>query len=272
MTAILDSRPAAPAPATTAVGVNQRRVIRAEWIKLRSIRSRLLTLLIAGGVVIALGALFASFASRQVGNGRPADSLSLSLGGFGLAQLIVGVLGVMVVSGEYSSGLIRTTFSAVPRRLPVLWAKALVFATVTAAAMIPAAFGAYFAGRATYNGALPAETLGSPGVLRAVIGAGLYAAGIGAIGVAVGFLVRSTGFATGALFAGLLVVPPLTELLPTSISNVVTKLMPSNAGLSFATVHPTDGALSPFAGLGVFLVWIAGFLLLAAIALRRRDA
>lgn len=124
-----------PAPAGTALGVTQWRVVRAEWIKLRSVRSRLVTLLIGAGAAIALGALFASFAARRVANGRPTDSLSLSLGGFGLAQLVIGVLGVLV-TGEYSSGLIRTTFSAVPRRLPVLWAKAAVFAATTAAVMV----------------------------------------------------------------------------------------------------------------------------------------
>jgi ABC-type transport system involved in multi-copper enzyme maturation permease subunit len=259
-------------PAAATAHVSQLRVVHSEWIKFRSVRSRTIASVGAAIAAVGLGMLFASFAARRVQAGRPADSFTLSLAGFGLAQLIIGVVGVIVVTAEYSSEMIRTTFSAVTRRLPVLWAKAIVVAGTTFVVMVPAVFLAYLGGRKTYNGSLPLVAVSSPGVARALIGTAVYLAGISVLGVALGFLLRSTGLATGVLFAGLLVVPPLTTLLPNSISNLVTKLMPSNAGRSFAHLTPDKGMLTAGAGLAVFLIWIATLLAIAAVVVHRRDS
>jgi len=267
--------PAAPVRATgDDTGVTQRRVIRSEWIKLRSVRSMVVGLLGAGVVTVGLGILFSWLAGSGEGPGRREanDPLSLSLAGFNIGRLVIGVLGVLVVTSEYSSGMIRTMFAAVADRLPVLRAKALVFSGSTLAVMAVAAFTAFFVGQAVYGGSAVTVALGDPGVLRAVVGTAVYAAGVGALGVALGFLLRSTGAGIGVLFATLLIIPGLVGLLPASVSDPLTKVMPSNAGEAFTSVARDSSLLSPTAGFLVFALWVVGLLVAASVVVRRRDA
>jgi ABC-2 type transport system permease protein len=260
---------------TDHLGVTQRRVVKAEWIKLRSVRSTVIGLIAAVAVAVGLGLLFSSFAGSGQG-GRPErasiDPLSLSLAGFNLSQLIIGVLGVSLVAGEYSTGLMRTTFSAVAGRLPVLWAKSIVFGGATLVVMLAAAFAAFFGGQALYGGAEPTVALSDPGVLRAVVGAAAYASGVGLLGVAIGFLLRTTAAGIGVLFAMLLLVPGLTGLLPDSIADPLTKVLPPNAGQAFMSVADNANLLSPTAGFLVFLLWVVGLLVAAGVAVKKRDA
>ena len=123
--------------------VTQVRVLRSEWVKLRSLRSTALTLLAAVVVMVALGWLFGWGTERQWSELRPDERAAFSpvdttLAGYYLAQLAVGVLGVLLVTGEYATGMVKATFGAVPRRLPVLWAKAVLYAVVTFALMLAA--------------------------------------------------------------------------------------------------------------------------------------
>ncbi|WP_448060890.1 ABC transporter permease subunit [Cellulomonas hominis] len=258
------------------------RVLHSEWVKFRSLRSTLITLVVAVVVVVGFGALAAAVVSGAVaeptgprgggGRGFATDPTSISLAGMTLAQLIVGILGVLTVTGEYSSGMIRATLAAVPRRLPVLWAKALVVGAVTLVVAVPSALVAFFVGQAVL-GAGDNVALSDPGVLRAVLGSAAYLAATALLGVGLGALLRHTAGAIGALFGLLLLAPGLLDLiLPSSWSDTLLPYLPSNAGAAFTSVTATDGLLSAGGGAVVLVVWIVVLLGGSAVLLRRRDA
>jgi ABC-type transport system involved in multi-copper enzyme maturation permease subunit len=198
----------------------------------------------------------------------------VSLAGVHLAQIIIGVLGVLVISGEYATGMIRSSLTAVPKRLPVLWGKAIVLSAVTLALMLVAVFVAFFASQAILAGKDMDVALTGDGVLRALAGAALYLTGIGVIGLGLGALLRHTAGAITTLFAILLVVPGLLGLvLPDSWAEAINPYLPSNAGQSFmAAIDSGQGLLGPLAGFAVFAAYVVVLLGAAALALTRRDA
>ena len=253
--------------------VTQWSVTKAEWIKLRSVRVNIVGIAAAAVALMLLGVLFSALAPKDMGPGGTAtDSVSLAFGGTSLSQLIIGVLAALFVGSEYASGLIRTTLGAVARRTRVLRAKAIVFGGATGLAMVLGAFGAFFAGSAVYSGNLPSYSIGDPGVLRAVLSVGFYGACVALIGIAVGFLVRSTATAIGLLLGLLMLAPLLVDLVPGTVGETLSKIVPSNAGEAMMSVTSRDSLLSPMVGLAVLVAWVVGLLTLAAVALRRRDA
>lgn len=257
--------------------VTQLRVIHSEWIKLRSLRSTLFTLLAAVIAMIGLGFLFSYFTADRWSHLPPDERLHfdptlVSLRGFYLAQLAVGVLGVLVISGEYATGMIRASLSAVPRRLPVLWAKALVYAAVAWGLMTVASLVAFLVGQAALSSHHLETSLSAPGVLRAVLGTGLYLTGVGLIGVALGALVRNTAGGIATLFGVLLVLPVLAEALPSSWFEAVNKYLPSTAGQGLIHIHQEPHTLAPWTGFAVFCLYALVALVGAGVALKRRDA
>ena len=253
--------------------VTQWSVTKAEWIKLRSVRVNVVGVAAAAVGLVLLGVLFSALAPTDLGPGGTAtDSVSLAFGGTSLSQLIIGVLAALFVGSEYASGLIRTTFGAVARRTRVLRAKAIVFGGATGLAMTLGAFAAFFAGSAVYSGNLPSHSIGDPGVLRAVLSVGFYGACVALIGIAVGFLVRSTATAIGLLLGLLMLAPLLVDLVPGTVGETLSKIVPSNAGEAMMSVTSPGSLLSPMVGLAVLVAWVVGLLTLAAVALRRRDA
>jgi ABC-2 type transport system permease protein len=253
--------------------VTQWSVTKAEWIKLRSVRVNVVGVAAAAVGLMLLGVLFSALAPTDMGPGGTAtDSVSLAFGGTSLSQLIIGVLAALFVGSEYASGLIRTTFGAVARRTRVLRAKAIVFGGATGLAMTLGAFAAFFAGSAVYSGNLPSHSIGDPGVLRAVLSVGFYGACVALIGIAVGFLVRSTATAIGLLLGLLMLAPLLVDLVPGTVGETLSKIVPSNAGEAMMSVTSPGSLLSPMVGLAVLVAWVVGLLTLAAVALRRRDA
>jgi len=253
--------------------VTQWSVTKAEWIKLRSVRVNVVGVAAAAVGLVLLGVLFSALAPTDMGPGGTAtDSVSLAFGGTSLSQLIIGVLAALFVGSEYASGLIRTTFGAVARRTRVLRAKAIVFGGATGLAMTLGSFAAFFAGSAVYSGNLPSHSIGDPGVLRAVLSVGFYGACVALIGIAVGFLVRSTATAIGLLLGLLMLAPLLVDLVPGTVGETLSKIVPSNAGEAMMSVTSRDSLLSPMVGLAVLVAWVVGLLTLAAVALRRRDA
>jgi ABC-2 type transport system permease protein len=253
--------------------VTQWSVTKAEWIKLRSVRVNVLGIAAAAVGLVVLGVLFAAVGNTDQGpRGTVADSVSLVFGGITLSQLIIGVLAALFVGSEYASGLIRTTFGAVGRRTRVLRAKAIVFGGATWLAMTIGAFGAFFAGSAVYSGDLASHSIDDPGVLRAVLSAGFYGGCVALIGIAVGFLLRSTAAAIGVLIGLLMLAPVLVGLLPGTIGDTLTKILPSQAGDAMMSVSSPDSLLSPWLGFAVLVAWVVGLLAIAGVALRRRDA
>jgi ABC-2 type transport system permease protein len=274
MTAII----ANPAPAAAPGGqVTQLRVLHSEWIKLRTLRSTFLTLLVALVALIGLGALFSAFTASHWASMGPHDRADFdpagtSLRGYFLAQLAVGVLGVLMITGEYATGMIHATLAAVPRRLPVLWAKAGLYAAVVWAVATAGALAAFLLGQALLDGKHIGTSLGAPGVARAVFGTGLYLTVVGLLGVAVGALVRNTAGGIATVFGLLLVVPVLFEALPASWADHVNQWLPSNAGQALVTVHREAHTLSPWTGFSVFVLYALAALAGAGLLLKRRDA
>jgi len=246
------------------------RIIQSEWIKFWSVRSMMISFAAAASVGVALGAAFAASGTRPKAGART-DSASLSLAGFNISQLIIGILGVLFVSNEYSTGLIRTTLVAVRSRWWVLRAKVVVFGGATMAATAVAAFAAFFIGRSLYSGPLAPASLGDPGVVRALLGTATYVTGVGLLGLALGFLLRSTAAALGVLFGTFLVIPGLASLVSRSWSDSFAKVLPSNAGAALASPSPAKDLLSPGAAAVVFAAWVVGMLVLAGVALNHRD-
>jgi ABC-2 type transport system permease protein len=260
----------------TTLAVTPRRVVTSEWIKFRSLRSTWFSLGAAMIVAIGLGVLIAGLRANDVaqhgGFPNDLDWTRLSLGGVLLAQLAVGVLGVLMITGEYSTGMIRASLSAVPHRNPVLFAKAAVLAVSTFVVATIASLIAFTGGQAAAHVNHLGVSLSSPGALRAVLGAGMFLALVALLGLGCGFVMRSTGGALATLFGLLLVLPLLAQALPDPWSTNISKFLPMNAGIEImSTVHRPD-VLSPWAGIGVLALYSAVALGLGLIVLRRRDA
>jgi ABC-2 type transport system permease protein len=256
--------------------VTQARVINSEWTKFRSLRSTNTTLLVSVILTVGLGALISAltashWATASAGDRASFNAVVTSLRGVTIAQLAVGVLGVLLISGEYATGMIRASLTAVPKRLPVLWAKLLVFAGVVGAVSVVSAFAAFFLGQSLLSSKHLDVAISSPDALRMVLGAAVYLVLVGVIGMALGGLFRNTAAGISSLVALLFVIPPILGLLPTSWSDNLGPYLPSNAGEAFWG-HPTGSHLSALAGFLVLCGWAAAAVAAAAIRLKERDA
>lgn len=259
------------------VKVTQARVVVSEWIKMRSLRSTVWTLIVAVGLFVGVGIVVGLVFSSRWTHMRPQEQLRFdptedTLRGAFFAQLAIGVLGVLMITGEYSTGMVRATMSAVPKRLPVLWAKLGVFTAVATVSMIASSFAAFLIGQALLAPTAPHTTLAAPGVLRAVIGAGLYLSVVGILGLALGFIIRNTAGAISALFGVLLILPIIGELLPEDWAQHVVGYLPSNAGQQLMTLHPDPYMLAPLNGFALFVGYAIAAIAVAAVVVKRRDA
>lgn len=263
-----------PATRVPALKVTQRRVLQSELTKFRTLRSTTYTMAAAVVLMIGIGAVFVAVTASQYHMGPAGiDAVSTSLTGTVFAVVAFGVLGVLMMSGEYTTGMIRASLTAVPRRLPVLWAKLAVFAGTVFAVSLAASFISFFLGQALLSGHHLNVAITAPGALRSVIGAALYVTVAGLTGVAMGALFRNTAAAI-ATFAGVFfVLPPLTGLLPASISNNLAPYLPSNAGeVLWGGASSLQNALSPWTGFALLCGYAVVLIGAAAWRLRRADA
>lgn len=272
--------PSTPAPSARPVyKVTGGRVLRSEWAKLWSLRSTWITLIVAVVAFVAFGSIAAARYKAMTGSGQHMDpdfahasAVSLALFGVNFAQLALGVLGVLFTAGEYSTGLIRSTLAAVPRRLPVLWSKSAVYGVVALVVGTGAAFGGFLIANGIVAGTGAHMSLADTGAVRSLLGAGLYLGLVGVIGAALGALLRSVAGGISALVAGLMLVPGLLSLLPSTWRTDITPYLPSNAGAALYTVHHSAGMLSAGTGGLVLLGWTVLALAGAAYRLVRKDA
>ena len=278
MSAVLTSEPTSARRADPALKVTQARVLVSEFTKFRTVRSTVWTLLVAVVLMIGISALFSAVTASQYHTFDAADRatfnpVSISLSGMMFAVVAFGVLGVLMISGEYSTGMIRSSLTAVPRRLPVLWGKLAVFAGVIFSISLLASFICFFLGQALLNSHHLGVSVAAPGALRSIIGAALYGTVAGMIGVALGALFRNTA-AGIATFAGVFfVIPPLTGLLPASISDHLSQYLPSYAGDAvWGGARSVTDALSPWTGFAVLCGYAVVVIAAAALRLRRVDA
>lgn len=252
-------------------------VLRSEWTKFRTVPATFWALLIAVVLGIGLSALISGVASHAYVSDTARiraewDPTSVSTSGGALAQLAIGVLAILVITSEYASREIRTSLAAVPRRWRLLGGKVVVVAGVSFVLGELTMFVAFFTGQALISGHAPTATLSQPGVLRALIGSGLYVTLIALLGVGFGTLLRSTAAAISVLVATLYVLPALAVALPASLQDTVEKYWPTQAGAQVTAVVRGVHTLSPWAGLADLALFVAFFLAAAFVLLERRDA
>ncbi|GAA3350947.1 ABC transporter permease [Amorphoplanes nipponensis] len=256
--------------------VTQARVIHSEWIKFWSLRSTVITLAVAVTLMIGIGLLASSMSGSGAAPAGPGPNpgdlgpVDASLAGLTFAQLAFGTLGVLFMASEYSTGMIRSSLTAVPKRLPLLWGKIAVFAAVALVTGLAASAIAFTGGQALIGDGAASWT--DPGVARAVIGSAVILAGSGVLGLALGALLRSTPAAISTLFGVMFLLSGVAQLLlPDSWGDRVVQYLPSDAGGAFTAVSVGDG-LGPWAGLAVFLGYVVAVVGGAAWRLRRFDA
>ncbi len=264
--------PGLPAPAHLPDGhCGLRHAARMEWIKLRSLRSTLWALLLTALATVGIGVI--TMAHTKVPAPAKAaafDPTNNVLAGVAVGQLVIGVLGVLLITGEYASGSIRSTLAAIPRRPLVLAAKAAVFGALALVVGEAVSFTAFFAGRAALDAAVPHPSFGQSGVLRAVLLSGAYLALIGLLGLGLGAIIRHTAGAIGALVGIVFVLPALfAGLTGTGIAKYFPTMI---AGNSLAVARPVDGMLAPWAGFGMLCLYTAVVLAVGTGVLTRRDA
>jgi ABC-2 type transport system permease protein len=277
--------PVTPAslPTTAAPGrpVSFSHLLSAEWTKIRSVRSTVWTLILFVVITIGLTALFTWLAAANWNGPRaaPRDARVLSdpvgtiLGsGLSLGQLTICVLGVLVISTEYSTGVIRASLLAVPRRTLMLLSKATVLTMLLIVVSEIVVFGSFFVGSAILHSHAPVS-LSDNDVTRAVVGAGLYLTVLGLFSMAIGALFRHTAGGITTAIGVVFVLPILAGLLPNSWGAHINAYLPEQAGTVVAQVHSSSGQLlSAWQGFGVFCIWTVLLLVAADYLLNRRDA
>ena len=252
-------------------------VYSSEWTKLRTVRSTMWALVFTVISIIGLGVLLSAIVvghwdHRTLSEITGFDPLLYSFAGLNVAQLSVGVLGVLVMTSEYATGVIRLTFGATPQRRLLLGAKVLTFSLVVAVVSLISCVAVFFICQAMLASKHAGVSITDPGVLRAVLGGAAKMVLIGVIAVGVGAIVRHTAGAVAVLFAVLLIIPGLVQLLPQPWNNNITLYLPSSAGAAMSAVVRFPNLLAPGAGFLVLLAYAAATIGVAMALLVRRDA
>ncbi|HEU5421596.1 MAG TPA: ABC transporter permease subunit [Streptosporangiaceae bacterium] len=251
-----------------------------EWTKIRSVRSTVWSLILFVIVSIGFTVLFTALTAAnwsQAGADTRArivtDPVSFIMGaGLGLGQLTLCVLGALVITTEYSTGVIRSSLLAVPHRVPMLAAKAVVFAVLILIVAEVVCFGMFLTGSAILHSHAPVS-LGDPNVTRAVVGSGLYLTVVALLALAIGGIIRHTAGAISTVIGVILVLPILTGLLPGSWGKHIDAYLPEQAGTLIGQAHHQSGdLLSAWQGFGVLCIWAAVLLAVTVVLLKRRDA
>ena len=252
-----------------------RDVLHAELTKLRSVRATYWSLVAAVVFMIGFAVLEALILPGRLSpqDKETLDGVRVSLGGTHLAQVAFGALGVLVVTSEYTTGLIRATFAAMPRRSQVLLAKIVVFGAGAFVVGVAACFAAFFAFQGLLSGEDTLRTsIGDPGVLRALIGGGLFLAVLGLLGMGLGAIMRSSAGAISAL-TGLLFVPQiLVQFLPEASKLAVGRYLLMQAGGQIFAQEPEPGSFGPWTGFAIFTLYAVIALAVGMVLTNRRDA
>jgi len=264
-------------PTTPTLAERAGALLASEWIKIRSVRSTYWAMLISIVAVIALDVLIArhfvtSWDTLPASEKASFDPLGVVFNGFGFAQLAITSLGVLVISSEYSSGLIRTTFSAAPRRRAVLMAKAAVFGAVALVIGEVLSFGCFWLGQAILSGKHLGISISDPGALRAVLAAGCYLFVAGIIGLGLGALLRSTAGAIASAIGLLFLLPQVVGALPSPWRFDIGKFLPGNLISQLTSSDPSSKLLTPGWCWVVLIAYPVVFLAAGAYVISRRDA
>jgi hypothetical protein len=255
-------------------------VMRAEWIKMRSVRSTMWTLVamavITLGIAIIAGAVIpGQWHTFSASQRATFDPTSISLRGLLFGQLVIGVLGVIVMSAEYGTGTIRATLAAIPNRPLIVATKAAVFAVVAVVMGQVLSFAAFFITQLLLRSPAPHASLGQPGVLRAVVGSGLIIPVLGLFALGLATIIRHTAGAITAYVGTLLVLPITLDALPSSISHPILNCLPLQIGSTMSSVVSSPGSgwtLGPWAGFGLLCLYALVALVVGSWLMVRRDA
>ncbi|MEV7570434.1 ABC transporter permease [Streptomyces tanashiensis] len=254
-----------PAPAIT-----PSRVLRSEWHKLRTVRSTWITVLTSAALLLGVGILMGATYTSDGGD-SDVDTVVLTLYGSQLGGIALAVLGILVTAGEYATGMIRASLTAVPRRLPVLWAKAAVYTATVFTVSLLTALLTFVTAQAFLSDTDQAASLTDDGVLAAVAGNAAGVTLLGLIALGLGAALRSVPGAIGAFVGGVLIVPEILGMLPYEVMDTVVRYFPTQAAGALGSATPLPGAASPGAALLALLLWAAAALAVPALLLKRRD-
>ncbi|MEU7018989.1 ABC transporter permease [Streptomyces sp. NPDC046385] len=262
------------APTTTATTRPARltplRVLHAEWHKLWTVRSTWATLLAAVVLVLGVGILMgATYTSG--GGDSDVDTVLLTLYGSQLSAIALAVLGILLTAGEYATGLVRATLTAVPRRLPVLWAKAAVFTATVFTVSLATALLTFEVAQVFLDDTDQAASLTDDGVLGALAGNAAGVTLLGLVALGLGAALRSVPGALGAFIGGVMVLPEVIGMLPYGWVETAVRYFPTQAAGALGTATPLPGAATPGAALLALLLWAGAALAVPALSLRRRD-
>jgi ABC-2 type transport system permease protein len=250
--------------------------LHAEWVKLRSLRSTWYTLVCLFGVGLGITVLATGRAGEVYASASPAERLAWdpterSLTAYLVAQLVIGVLGTLVVTSEYATGLVRTSLAVTPRRHRLLAAKVVVATAVTVVAGQALMFATFLLGQALFaSQTVPHARLGDPGVLSAVVGGGLYLAAIAVLAIGLGTIMRATAGALTTLVGIVFLVPALAGLFPSWFQGLLDFWPTQGAAAVFATV-PNPGYPHPWLNLGGMCLGVGVVLAAAFVVFHRRD-
>ncbi|WP_328895320.1 ABC transporter permease [Streptomyces sp. NBC_00236] len=259
------------APTPHPYRVTPARVLRSEWHKLHTLRSTWITLGSAAALVLAVGIVMGTTYTADGGD-SDVDTVILVLYGTTLGTLCTVVLGILVTAGEYSSGMIRASLTAVPRRLPVLWAKAAVFTATVLGVMLATSLLTFVVAQLFLHDTDQAASLTDPGVLRAVAGNAVGATLLSLIALGLGALLRSVPGAIGAFIGAVMVLPEVLGMLPYDAVETAVRYFPTQAAGVLGSATPLPDAASAGGALLALVLWAAATLIAAAALLRHRDA
>ncbi|GAA3216750.1 ABC transporter permease subunit [Actinocorallia longicatena] len=253
-------------------------VLGSEWTKIRTVRSTYWTGLGTLAVSIGLSAAFAALFATSYDSLDAEDRIAFDPTAFGMLGasvfgiLVMAVFGVLVITPEFATGMIRTSLTAVPKRGRYFVAKALVLVLVAMVIGLVSTFVSYFLSQLIFSSKHLNGSIGDPGVLRAVIGGGLYLALVGLFAYALGAILRHTAGAVSLALGIVFVLPIFANFLPGSWGRTVAKFMPSNAGSAIMNTHPQTTSLAPWTGFGVFCLYVVILLVIAYVLFEKRDA
>lgn len=261
-----------PVTSSGAGPVTARRLLRSEWTKFRTLRSSWWTIATSTALMVGIGvAISAAAAAEQTSSAVPVDVATRGEIGSIIAQLALGTLAVLLVSGEYGTGMIRSSMTAVPTRLPVLWAKLAIYIAVVFPATLATSFATFLLGQVVWQAhGRPSTSLAADGVARILIGAPMYLTVAGVCAIAIATLLRSTAGAITAMVGLFFVLPTVWGAMPARIA-AAGRFLPSNAGAALPRLATTAHPLPPWTGFGLLCGYAIALLGLAAWRLRRSD-
>ncbi|MFJ8771523.1 ABC transporter permease [Streptomyces microflavus] len=251
--------------------ISPARVLRSEWHKLCSLRSTWITLATAAVLVLGVGLIMGGTYTSGGGD-ADVDTVVLTLYGSLLGQLCVIVLGILVTAGEYATGMIRSSLTAVPARLPVLWAKAAVFTATVFTVMFATALTTFATAQLFLHDTDQAASFTDPGILRAVAGNAVGITLLSLVALGLGSLLRSVPGAIGAFIGGVMILPEVLGMLPYAVVEHALTYFPTQAAGALGSATPIPGTAAPGPALLALCLWAAATLAAAALALRHRDA